>query len=255
MIISRSVRVAALISLAVLTSSSAFAQIDARMFRQPSVSKDQIAFVYSGDIWVVPKKGGTAVRLTSSPGEESFPRFSPDGTKVAYSASYDGNVDVFVVAAAGGEPMRLTYHPMADRVIGWTPDGRRVLFASSRESGRQRYSQFFTVGLDGGLPEKLPIPYGEFGTYSPDGKQFVYMPMSQDFRNWKRYRGGWAPDLWLFDLTTLAARNITNNPANDAQPMWHGNTIYFLSDRGANERNNLWAEDLATGRVRQITQF
>src|SRR5262245_12964001 len=255
MISSKSIRIAALCVLATLSATSAFAQIDARMLRQPSVSKDQIAFVYAGDIWLVPKKGGAAVRLTSSPGEESFPRFSPDGTKVAYSASYDGNVDVYVAPAIGGEPKRLTYHPMADRVIGWTPDGKRVLFASGRESGRQRYNQFFTVSLDGGLPEKLPVPYGEFGTFSPDARQFVYMPMSQDFRNWKRYRGGWAPDLMLFDLKTFATKNITNNPANDAQPMWHDNTIYFLSDRGANERNNLWAYDLTKNAVRQVTQF
>ena len=255
MINPKSVRVAAVCALAMLCSTVVFAQIDARMFRQPSVSKDQIAFVYAGDIWLVPKKGGAAVRLTSSPGEESFPRFSPDGTRIAYSASYDGNLDVYVAPASGGEPKRLTYHPMADRVIGWTPDGKRVLFASSRESGRQRYNQFYTVSLDGGLPEKLPVPYGEFGTYSPDAKQFVYMPMSQDFRNWKRYRGGWAPDLMLFDLKTFATKNITNNPANDAQPMWSGNTIYFLSDRGANERNNIWAYDLSKNSVRQVTQF
>jgi len=238
-----------------LSAAAASAQVDARMFRYPAVSATQIAFVYAGDIWLVPKAGGTAVRLSSPAGEETFPRFSPDGTRLAYSADYDGNLEVYVVPSAGGEPVRLTHHPMADRVVGWHPDGKRVLFVSGRESGRQRFNQFYLVGLDGGLPEKLPVPYGEFGAFSPDGKQFVYMPMSQDFRNWKRYRGGWAPDLWLFDLTTLAARNITNNPANDAQPMWHGNTIYFLSDRGANERNNLWAEDLATGRVRQITQF
>ncbi len=255
MLSSKFARVAALCGLATLVATSAVAQIDARMFRQPSVSKDQIAFVYAGDIWLVPKKGGAAVRLTSSPGEESFPRFSPDGTKVAYSASYDGNVDVYVAPALGGEPKRLTYHPMADRVIGWTPDGARVLFASGRESGRQRYNQFYTVSLDGGLPEKLPVPYGEFGTYSPDARQFVYMPMSQDFRNWKRYRGGWAPDLMLFDLKSFATKNLTSNPANDAQPMWHGNTIYFLSDRGANERNNLWAYDLTKNAVRQVTQF
>lgn len=251
----KTVRVGALCVLLTLQATAALAQIDARMFRQPAVSKDQIAFVYAGDIWLVPKKGGTAVRLTSSPGEESFPRFSPDGTKIAYSASYDGNIDVFVASASGGEPKRLTYHPMADRVIGWTPDGKRVLFASSRESGRQRYNQFYTVSLDGGLPEKLPVPYGEFGTYSPDAKQFVYMPMSQDFRNWKRYRGGWAPDLMLFDLKTFATKNLTSNPANDAQPMWHGDTIYFLSDRGVNERNNLWAYDVSKNNVRQVTQF
>ncbi len=105
------------------------------------------------------------------------------------------------------------------------------------------------------MPEKLSVPYGEFGAYSPDGKQFVYMPMAQDFRNWKRYRGGWAPDLWLFDLTTKAAKNITSNPANDAQPMWHGNTIYFISDRGASERNNLWAYDVKAGTTKEVTQF
>jgi tricorn protease len=236
-------------------SRAASAQIDARMLRYPAVSKTQIAFVYAGDVWLVSKEGGTAVRLTASPGEESFPRFSPDGSKVAFSASYDGNIDVFVIPSAGGEPVRLTYHPMADRLIGWTPDGTRVLFASGRESGRQRYSQFYTVGLAGGLPEKLPVPYGEFGTYSPDGAQFVYMPMSQDFRTWKRYRGGWSPDLWLFNLKTKASHNLTENPANDAQPMWRGNTIYFVSDRGPNERNNIWAYDLKTNAVRQITHF
>ncbi|HJR57800.1 MAG TPA: PDZ domain-containing protein [Vicinamibacterales bacterium] len=245
------------LSAAILLSfaARAHAQIDARMLRYPAVSKNQIAFVYAGDIWLVSREGGSAFRLTSSPGEESFPRFSPDGSKVAYSASYDGNVDVFVIPSAGGEPARLTYHPMADRVLGWTPDGRSVLFASSRESGRQRYAQFYTVGLAGGLPARLPVPYGEFGAYSPDGRQFVYMPMAQDFRNWKRYRGGWSPDLWLFDLTTKAAKNITSNPANDAQPMWHGTTIYFVSDRGTNERNNIWAYDVKSGASRQVTQF
>jgi tricorn protease len=238
-----------------LLPSVASAEIDARMFRYPAISQDQIAFVYAGDIWLAPKKGGTAVRLSSPLGEESFPRFSPDGKRIAYSANYDGNVDVYVVSATGGEPVRLTYHPMADRVLGWTPDGTRVLFASGRESGRQRYSQFYTVGLDGGLPEKLPVPYGEFGTYSPDGKQFAYMPMSQDFRTWKRYRGGWAPDLWLFDLKTYASKNLTANSANDAQPMWRGNTIYFLSDRDASERNNLWAYEVPSGKVRELTHF
>src|SRR3954465_3347335 len=174
-------------------AAPAAAQVDARMFRQPAVSADKIAFVYAGDIWLVPKAGGVATRLSSPAGEESFPRFSPDGSRIAYSADSDGNPDVYVVPTAGGEPLRLTHHPMSDRVVGWHPDGKRVLFASSRESGRQRYSQFYLVGADGGLPEKLPVPYGEFGAFSPDGARFVYMPMSQDFRNWKRYRGGGAP--------------------------------------------------------------
>ncbi|HEX5473468.1 MAG TPA: PDZ domain-containing protein [Vicinamibacterales bacterium] len=247
--------IAAALAVVLCLPARASAQVDARMFRYPAVSQDRIAFVYAGDIWLVPKTGGTAVRLSSPRGEESFPRFAPDGKHLAYSADYDGNLDVYVVPVAGGEAVRLTHHPMADRVIGWTPDGRQVLFASGRASGRQRYNQFYLVGLDGGLPEKLPVPLGEFGAFSPDGTQFVYMPMSQDFRTWKRYRGGWSPDLWLFDLKTYASRNLTNNPANDAQPMWHGHTIYFLSDRDAHERNNIWAMDASTGAVREVTHF
>ena len=251
----RRINIALLAVSLMLSAAAASAQVDARMFRYPAVSATQIAFVYAGDIWLVPKTGGTAIRLSSPAGEETFPRFSPDGTRLAYSADYDGNLDVYVVPAAGGEATRLTHHPMADRVIGWHPDGKRVLFASGRESGRQRFNQFYRWASTASCPGSCPCAYGEFGAFSPDGQQFVYMPMSQDFRNWKRYRGGWAPDLWLFDLKTFAARNITNNPANDAQPMWHGNTIYFVSDRGASQRNNIWAEDLGTGGVRQITQF
>lgn len=248
-------RVLAAAALVALSAVSAFAQIDARMLRYPSVSKTQIAFVYAGDVWLVPKDGGTALRLTSSAGEEAFPRFSPDGTKVAYSASYDGNQDVYVIPARGGEPLRLTHHPMADRVVGWTPDGARVLFVSGRESGRQRYNQFFTVPVAGGMPEKLPIPYGEFGAYAQDGHRFAYMPMSTDFRTWKRYRGGWSPDIFIFDLEKLTSENITNSAAQDAQPMWNGDTVYFISDRGANERHNIWAYDAKTKQSRQITQF
>ena len=248
-------RLALVVAIAALWSADAAAQIDARMLRYPAVSKDRIAFVYAGDIWLVNKDGGAAVRLTSSPGEESFPRFSPDGSMVAFSAAYDGNQDVYVIPTAGGEPVRLTHHPMADRVVGWAPDGTRVLFASSRESGRQRFNQFYTVGTKGGLPDKLVVPYGEFGSYSPDAKQFAYMPMAQDFRNWKRYRGGWSPDIWLFDLETKAAKNITTNPANDAQPMWHGHTIYFVSDRDPSQRNNIWSYDVRAGSLRQITQL
>jgi tricorn protease len=237
-----------------LAAAPAAAQIDARMLRQPDVSATQIAFVYAGDIWVAPKQGGVAVRLSSPRGEESFPRFSPDGKTLAYSANYDGNTDVYTVPVQGGDPSRLTWHPMTDRVLDWHPDGTRVLFASSRESGRQRYNQFYLVAAKGGPAEKLPIPYGEFAAFSPDGKQVAYLPQSQAFRTWKRYRGGWAPDVWTFDLATRASANVTASDANDEHPMWHGDTLYFLSDRGANQRANIWARD-KNGTLRQVTQF
>jgi tricorn protease len=242
-----------------LLATAAFAelpaQVSARMFRYPDVSATHIAFAYAGDVWVVPKSGGVAQRLSSPRGEESFPRFSPDGTKLAYSAAYDGNQEVYVIPAMGGEPVRVTYHPMADRVVDWYPDGRSLLVATSMASGRQRYSQFFRVSATGGLPVRLSVPYGEFGAISPDGRTLAYMPMSQDFRTWKRYRGGWSADIWTFDLTTLASENVTRNPGNDAHPMWHGRTMYFLSDRDPSQRNNIWAYELDSRRTRQVTRF
>jgi tricorn protease len=240
---------------ALIGAAPAFAQIDARMLRNPDVSATQIAFVYAGDIWVVPKTGGVAVRLSSPRGEEQNPRFSPDGSQIAFTANYDGNLDAYVVSSQGGDPVRLTHHPMPDRVVDWHPDGKRVLFASSRESGRQRYNQFYLVGATGGMPEKLKVPYGEAGSFSPDGSSIAYVPQTQANRTWKRYRGGWSPDIWTFNLTSLASSNVSKSVAVDEFPMWHGETIYFMSDRGAGQRQNLWALDRRNGATRQVTDF
>jgi tricorn protease len=243
------------VTLAAAAPAALSAQVNARMFRQPDVSATHIAFVYAGDIWVVPKTGGTAVRLSSPRGEESFPRFSPDGGRIAYSANYDGNTDVYVVPASGGEPVRVTHHPMGDRLVDWYPDGRSLLVATSMESGRQRYSQFFRVSATGGLPARLPVPYGEFASLSSDGQRVAYVPMSQSFRTWKRYRGGWAADIWTFDLRTMASERVAVSEANDEHPMWHGRTLYFMSDRDASQRANIWAYDTESRQLRQVTRF
>ena len=240
---------------ATLLAEDAPARIDARMMQMPAVSKTQIAFVYAGDIWIAPKTGGAAVRLSTPRGAESFPRFSPDGTRLAFSGNYDGNADVYVMPAAGGEPRRITHHGSNDRLLGWFPDGQSLLFASHMASFTDRASQIFKVSAGGGLPEKLPVPYGEFGAISPDGKLLAYTPISTDFATWKRYRGGMAPDVWLFDLEKKTAENITQNHANDSQPMWHGKTLYYLSDRNGRSRANLWAYDTETKQTRQVTKF
>ena len=241
------------ILLALAVPALAAAQVDARMLRHPDVSATHITFVYAGDIWIVPKAGGTALRVTSAPGEESFPRFSPDGARIAYTGNYDGNEDVYVIPTMGGVPTRLTYHPMPDRAVDWHPDGTRVMFASFRESGRLRFSQLYLAPAGGGIATKLPVPYGEFGALSADGRTLAYMPKSRDFRTWKRYRGGWAPEIILFNLRDSSSTNVTSNEANDAHPMMHGNTMYFLSDRGANQRYNIWALDRTSGATRQVT--
>ena len=173
------------------------------------MSRTAIAFSYAGDLWTAPRTGAKATRLTSGVGVETDASFSPDGSMVAFTGEYDGNVDVFIVPAAGGVPKRLTYHPALDRVIGWAPDGQRIIFRSTRQS-MGRDCQLFTVSIDGGLPTALPLPLAAAGAFSPDGQRFVYAPV--DYRAnapfnyyvaWKRYRGGLASYLWIANMADL----------------------------------------------------
>ncbi len=244
-----------LLLLCISITGNITAQVNARMLQFPDVSATHITFTYADDIWIVAKEGGTAHKLTSAKGTELFARFSPDGKQIAFSGNYNGNVDVYVMPSLGGLPERITYHGMADRLLDWYPDGHSLLFASSRKSGKQRFNQFYKVSNEGGLPEKLPLPYGEFGVLSPDGKSIAYTPKSRVFRTWKRYLGGMATDIFIFDLENKTAENITDHIANDELPMWSGNKIYFLSDRGDNQRNNIWAYDISTKQTRQLTDF
>ncbi len=248
-------RMAAFSSLLLFTLP-AMAQIDAGLLRFPDVSQSQIVFTYANDVWIVPKTGGTAVKLSSPPGVETFPKFSPDGKSIAFSGNYDGNRDVYVLPATGGVPQRLTTHGYSDRVVDWTPDGKRVLFASIRESGKERFNQFYTVAASGGAVEKLPLAYAEFGSYSPDGKKMALTFRTQVGRSWKRYKGGWHADIHIFDFTSLSDENISvKSETSDELPMWHDNYIYFLSDRGPEARMNLWCYDLTNKSFQQLTNF
>ncbi|MBS0000186.1 MAG: PD40 domain-containing protein [Cyclobacteriaceae bacterium] len=231
------------------------AQIDARLLQYPDVSSTHITFSYAGDIWVVSKDGGTAVKLSSPAGEEIFPKFSPDGTRIAFSGNYDGNMDIYLIPSMGGLPERLTFHGMIDRVVDWHPDGTKIMFASPRHSGRQRFSQFYLIPLSGGLAEQMPMPYAEFGSFSPDGGRVAYTDKSRTNRTWKRYRGGMAPDITLFNLSDSTSENVSVTNANEELPMWHENTIYFLSDRGEENRLNLWSYDINSAQQKQITTF
>ena len=230
-------------------------QISAKLMRYVDISETQITFVYGGDIWVVPKAGGTAVQLTRSPGEESYPKFSPDGSEIAYTASYDGNSDIFVVPATGGIPTRLTYASYFDRMVDWHPDGERILFASRRETGIPRVNQFFMVNKKGGFPVKLPVPYGELASFSPEGNRLAYITKITENYPFKRYRGGLTSDVMLFDLKTNTAENITGNTANDGKPAWAGRKVYYLSDKGKMMRRNIWSYDIESKENQQVTYF
>ncbi|MGH7618346.1 MAG: hypothetical protein ACREPM_14075 [Gemmatimonadaceae bacterium] len=180
----------------------------ARLLRHPTVSRDQIAFEYAGDLWIVPRSGGAARRLTATPTVETDPQFSPDGTKIAFTATIGGNSDVYVIPAAGGDPVRLTYHPSLDRVRGWSPDGKRVVFASNRESvPHNSYFKLWSVPADGGFPESLPMPRAYSGMYSPDAKHVAYEEVGTQFTvqwneisEWRHYRGGRTHPIRLMNL-------------------------------------------------------
>ncbi len=244
-----------LLLFASLFSSFTFAQVNARLFQFPDVSKTQITFSYAGDIWLVSKNGGSAVKLSSPAGQEIFPKFSPDGKTIAFSGNYNGNTDVYTISTKGGMPKRLTYHGYPDRVVDWYPDGSKILFASRRKSGKERFNQFYYTGSNNGLPVKLPFEHAEYGSISKDGKTFAFTDKSRLSRTWKRYRGGTAPDIWLMNMETLKAEKIAKNDANDELPMIKGDKVYFLSDRGAAKRFNLWVYDMTSKEVKQLTTF
>lgn len=235
--------------------SSGINSNDTRMMSQPAISADHIAFIYAEDLWVANSDGTQPRRLTVDEGIESNPYFSPDGKLIAFNAQYDGNTDVYIIPVGGGVPVRLTWHPGPDLVRGFTPDGKNVLFASQQSSFTNRFFELFTVGINGGFPEKLKIPNAWFATYSPDGKSLAYTPLSPAYQQWKNYRGGRISTIWICSLGDYSITKIPQpvGGCNDAQPMWIGDKIYFLSDR--NGEFNLFSYSFTTKELDQLTHF
>jgi len=226
---------------------------DARLLRMPAISQDHVAFAYAGDIWITGADGGEATRLTTFPGIEMNPWFSPDGKTLAFSGVYDGNRDVYLVDVTGGEPRRLTWHPGPDVPRGWTPDGASVLFASGRTKAPYGDSQLWTVPREGGFPTVLPVPRAWRGAFSPDATHLAYEmvePWEVEFRN---YRGGQVQPVRILDLKTFDLEKIPGEDANNLCPVWMDGTVYFLSDRDL--AMNVWAFDTATKAVTQLTHF
>jgi tricorn protease len=226
---------------------------DTRLLSEPAISADRIAFIYANDLWTCGLDGKNVRRLTSDVGVESSPAFSADGRWIAFSAQYEGNTDVYVVGADGGVPKRLTWHPGNDVAVGFTPDSKSVLFTSPRNVYTARYTQLFTVPVDGGAEELLPIPHSDRAVYSPDGKRIAYNPLGPRFLQWKRYRGGTVSQVWLYDTATHAIEKVPQpaSRVNDAGPMWLGDSVYFRSDREG--EFNLWSYDTKSKALKRLT--
>lgn len=243
--------------------SSSSADGEARLLRFPSTNGKEVVFTYAGDLYTAPLSGGEARRLTSHEGYEMFPRFSPDGTHIAFTGHYDGNTEVYLIPSVGGSPERLTYtatnarDDIGDRmgpnniVMTWSPDGKRIVYRNRISDGFD--GKLWTISPQGGMPEEIPLPEGGFCSFSPDGKRMAYNRVMREFRNWKYYRGGMADDIWIYDPEAATVKNITDNVAQDIIPMWIGDEIFFLSDRDMTM--NIFVYNTLTGATEKVTDF
>ena len=249
---------AAIFALLLLTITAA---AQTKLLRFPDISGDRVAFTYAGDIWTASASGGTAVRLTAHPGMEVFPKFSPDGKWIAFTGQYDGDEQVYVIPSTGGEPRQLTFYPAKgpftprwgwdNQVYGWSKDGKQIIFKSQRDSWSLPIARLYTVSVDGGAAQALPMPEAGSGDFSPDGSRIVYSPQSRDFRPEKRYGGGQANRLYIFDMKSYATKPIADGPRATRDAMWIGDTIYYNSDRDGHF--NLYAYNVGSGKTTQIT--
>jgi tricorn protease len=262
-LISRNIIKLLIIPVFILTLMLSFdsAQAQTKLLRFPDIHGDRVVFTYAGDLWTAPTTGGSAIRLTAHPGVEVFAKFSPDGKWIAFTGQYDGDEQVYVIPSGGGVPRQLTFYPARgplaprwgydNQVYGWTRDSQRIVFRSQRDSWALPIARLYSVAAEGGPAEALPMPTAGSGDYSPDSGQIVYSPQSRDFRSEKRYGGGQANSLNIFDLKSFATRQISEGPRPSRDPMWIGDTIYFSSDRDGHF--NLFAYNVPSGKTSQVT--
>ncbi len=252
--------IAAAIAFALAAPAVAQVKPHAGMLRYPDVNATHIVLVYANDLWLAPRDGGLATPLASPPGGEAFPKFSPDGKTIAFQGNYDGGRDIYTLAADGsGLAQRVTHHPSGERLCEWTADGQLV-FAAGDVLGLGQMAKLYTVARDGGMPIALPVPYGTSAAISDDGTWLAYTPHTADTRTWKRYRGGMATDIWLFNLKDNTAKRMTDWEGTDTLPMWPpggGSKVYYLSDAGPEHRLNIWEYDTGKngGARKQVTEF
>lgn len=226
-----------------------------KLMSQPALSDTHIAFIYAEDLWVANRDGSNPIRLTIDEGIEASPIFSPDGKNIAFNAQYDGNTDVFIVPITGGVPKRLTWHPYPDAVRDFSADGKSVLFLSQRNTHTNRYSQLYTISVNGGAPSQLPIPNAFWADYSDNDKSIAYTPLPEAFTQWKHYRGGRVSTIWVYDTKTHKVVEVPKpaSGSNDTKPQWMGNNIYFRSDRDG--EFNLFSYNITDKSVEKLSDY
>ncbi len=246
-------RVRMLLAVVVWCAGTAAAKAESHLMRYADVHENQVVFTYEGDLWLARTNGGDARRITSHPGNERWAKFSPDGSRIAFTASYDGGTDVYLMDARGGVPQRLTFHPAGDYVLNWFPDGKAILFRS-RRAYPYRADQIYRISVEGGMPERLAVDRAGLTALSPDAKSIAYNRISRETRTWKRHQGGTAQDIWLGSLEQGDFRKVTDWPGTDNYPMWSGEAVYFTSDRKFGTMN-IYKYDIRSQAVSALTGF
>src|SRR6202167_3070712 len=228
---------------AAVTAAAFFlsAQAQTKLLRFPDIHGNQVVFTYGGDIWTASAAGGTATRLTAHPGVELFAKFSPDGKWIAFTGQYDGDEQVYIMPADGGEPKQLTFYPAQgplpprwgydNQVYGWSNDGHYVIYRSMRDARAHALTRLYRVPIEGGPSEALPMPVSGAGSFSPGGNQIAYSPQARDFRTEKRYSGGEANQIHLFETEAPAGNLVPQGPPPSRRPKLIGKEIYYNSDR------------------------
>jgi tricorn protease len=225
---------------------------EAKLARYPSYSNGRVAFTYLADIWVADENGGNVQRLTVNKARDAYPRFSPDGKWIAFSSDRNGSLDVYLIPSTGGTSKQLTHHSADDVVLGWTPDGKGVLFSSQR--GEDFMGMLYIVGVDGGMPWRAGPDMGNAASYSPDGNRIAYNPKGQVY--WRKYyRGAYATDVWIEDVSAKKFTQVTDFDGLDSWPMWGKDGIYFVSDRDGEGLTNIWRVADAGGKAEKVTSF
>lgn len=237
---------------------------EGRFMHDPDINKNKIVFTYEGDLWIVNSSGGTAERITTNPGDENSAKFSPDGLSITFYGNYDGSNNIYVMPSGGGEPKRITYIPGFSVPVCWTPDGKRIVFRSNYENFIMRDPTLYFVDKDGSAPERLPIERGVRCSFSEDGTKMFYVRKGPEEYNWKRYKGGWYTDIWMYDFKQNTFTPMTDYVGKNAYPMWIGKYMYFVSDRDNSGHNNgsnyngianIFKQNIETKEITQITKF
>lgn len=235
-------------------SSFALAVSESRFMTDPDIHGDKLVFTFEEDLWIAGTQGGAAARITSHPGREHSPKFSPDGRWIAFSGSYDGGTHVYYIPAEGGSPERLTFCGSA-QVIGWMPGGERIIFRSAMDYNFRPIAKLYSVSMEGDQPQQLPVPAGVLCSFSPDGRKMVYNRRGREEYYWKRYKGGQYQDIWLADLETGEFTPLTKYVGKNSYPMWIGERMFFVCDQGESGIANFYTYEFASGKITQVTRY